>query len=94
VRASGWRLKALLKRRSFDHDLDDELAFHLAMREEKHASAGVLGSETPFLTRRQFGNAARIKEACREMRPSLPLNLFGKTYATVCARCAGLLASR
>jgi len=30
------RLKALLGRRSFDRDLEEEMAFHLAMRDENN----------------------------------------------------------
>jgi hypothetical protein len=33
------KLKTLVKRRQLDRDLDDEIAFHLAMREEKILAA-------------------------------------------------------
>src|SRR5580765_1413135 len=61
------RLKAFVLRRKFDRDLDDELAFHLAMREEKHEADGEQTEEARFASRRGFGNVARIREACREM---------------------------
>jgi predicted permease len=60
------RLKALLGRRSFDRDLEDEVAFHLAMREEKNRSLG--GPQPAIEARRHFGNPTLAKEACREMR--------------------------
>jgi putative ABC transport system permease protein len=61
------RIKALFRRRQLDRDLDDELAFHLAMREQKLAESGVTAEEAPHAARRQFGNATRAKEANREL---------------------------
>ncbi|HYL93721.1 MAG TPA: ABC transporter permease [Alphaproteobacteria bacterium] len=61
------RLKALALRRKLDRDLEDEIAFHLAMREQKHRSAGTAQEDARALSRRQFGNAAKLKEACRRM---------------------------
>lgn len=49
------RLKALFRRQKLERDLDDELAFHLAMKAEK------LGEQA------SFGNATRIKEICRDL---------------------------
>lgn len=74
---STWlRLKALALRRKFDRDLDDELAFHLEMREEKHEAHGEQSEEAHYAVRRNFGNVARIKEACREMRTFMSLESF------------------
>jgi putative ABC transport system permease protein len=53
------RLRALFHRRQLDRDLEDELAFHLTMREEN-------GLDT-VAARRRFGNPTSIKEACRDM---------------------------
>ena len=60
------RLKALFKRKQLDRDLEDELAFHLTMREAKNRERGIDGQEARHAARRQFGNVTRIKEACRE----------------------------
>ena len=60
------KIKAIFKRKQLDRDLEDELAFHLAMREEKNRERGAEGEEAKYITRRQFGNVTRIKEACRE----------------------------
>src|SRR5690349_8166907 len=60
------RLKTLFKRKQLDRDLEDELAFHLEMREEKNRERGAGGEEAHYAARRQFGNVMRIKEACRE----------------------------
>lgn len=71
-RTQTWlRLKALIKRRQLDRDLNDEIAFHLAMREEKLA-AGDLNSpsesnDAHFAARRRFGNATSLKGVTREM---------------------------
>ncbi len=61
------RLKALLRRRELDRDLDDELLFHLAMREQKLREQGVAAEEAPYAARRQFGNVTQLKETSREL---------------------------
>src|SRR5713101_2986586 len=50
------RVKALFKRKQLERDLEDELAFHLAMREEKKRTEGVAAEEAKYAARRQFGN--------------------------------------
>src|SRR5215470_10015050 len=88
--ATLWRrLRALVRRN--DRDLDDELAFHLAMREakirearicedktreDKIRAAEVSPDEAQAAAKRQFGNVARIKEACREMSSFTFLETF------------------
>jgi putative ABC transport system permease protein len=73
------RLKALLLRRRLDRDLDDELQFHLAMREEKYRAEGA-GAPSEIAARaaarRQFGNMTSLKEACREMWTFASLEAF------------------
>src|SRR5262252_8313591 len=68
------RLRTMV--RSSDRDLEDELAFHLAMREAKNRAADVPGDEAQAAAKRQFGNVARIKEACREMHTLTFLETF------------------
>jgi predicted permease len=60
------RLKALFKRKQLDRDLEDELMFHLAMREAKNRERRIEAGDARYAARRQFGNVTRIKEACRE----------------------------
>jgi hypothetical protein len=55
------RWRALWKRRQLESDLEDEPAFHLAMREEKNQEAGVADS-----AQRSFGNPALVKEDLRD----------------------------
>ncbi len=61
------RAKALFKRRQLERDLDDELRFHLAMREEKLKAGGLDPEEARYASRRRFGNRASLQEDCREM---------------------------
>jgi predicted permease len=61
------RIKALFRRRQIDRDLEDELQFHLAMREQKLTEQGIPQQEAPYAARREFGNATQAKEANREM---------------------------
>src|SRR5438067_13236745 len=60
------RVKALFQSKQLDRDLEDELAFHLAMREEKNRERGIEGEQARYAARRDFGNVTRIREACRE----------------------------
>ena len=57
------RMKALLHRRQLDRDLEDELAFHLAMRAD--SQWGGLPARLP--ARPSFGNPTSLKERCRDM---------------------------
>ncbi|HTT65822.1 MAG TPA: ABC transporter permease [Bryobacteraceae bacterium] len=71
---SGWRtnvrlrLKALIGRRAFDRDLEEEIEFHLAMRQRKQQEAGLSASAARHAARRRFGNVALLREETREMR--------------------------
>jgi hypothetical protein len=67
VSALWLRVKALVRRQQLDRDLDDELQFHLAMREQKLRKQGVAAEESPYAARRQFGNVTRLKETSREL---------------------------
>jgi predicted permease len=61
------RLQAVTKRRQLDRDLQDELAFHLAMRERQNRDSGFDPDEARYAARRKFGNVAAIKERNRDM---------------------------
>jgi predicted permease len=70
------RLKALFRRKQLEKDLEEELAFHLAMRERKKCAEGVAAEEAKYAARRQFGNATRVKEMCREIWSFASLETF------------------
>jgi len=61
------RFKVLFSRPRLDRDLDDELKFHLAMREQKLREQGAAADEAPNAARRQFGNVTGLKETSREL---------------------------
>jgi putative ABC transport system permease protein len=59
------RIKLLWRREQLDRDLDDELAFHLAKREQDNRAAGMDASEAHYAARRTLGNVTRLKEISR-----------------------------
>src|SRR5690349_8780459 len=61
-----WR--AVRKRRQLESDLEDELAFHLAMREEQKGQDA----------RRAFGNVALVKEDLRDQWTFRGIETFWK----------------
>jgi putative ABC transport system permease protein len=67
IRQLWLRMKSLVRRRQLDRDIEDEVAFHLAMREEKNRAAGVAGDEARYAARRQFGNTSGVKEKTRDL---------------------------
>src|SRR5690349_2875309 len=62
------RLRALFLRNRIEHELDDELGFHVAMQVRKHIAAGHTEAEAHRLAHREFGGDTRIKEQCRDER--------------------------
>ena len=61
------RIAALGKRRELDRDLDDEVAFHLAMREKKLRDQGMGAADAHDAARRAFGNRSLMCETTREV---------------------------
>jgi predicted permease len=61
------RAKALVRRRQLDRDLEEEMSFHLALREAGYQASGAAADEAHVTARREFGNVAGFKEACRDM---------------------------
>lgn len=66
IRAIWLRARAVLKQRQLERDLEEELAFHLAMSERKNLERGRSAEEARYAARRQFGNVQAVKELCRE----------------------------
>jgi len=62
--APGWRrlLRLSLGRRSIERDVDDELAFHLAMREEKLRRLGFTPDSAHTEANQRFGDAGRVRD--------------------------------
>src|ERR1700730_18813794 len=65
----GWmhRVRALLRRERLAADLDEELQFHLAMREQLNAQEGMPQEDARSDAIRRFGNPARWKEKMPEI---------------------------
>jgi putative ABC transport system permease protein len=74
-------MKSLRQRQQLDRDLDDEVAFHLAMRAEKNLAAGAAADEAGYAARRQFGNATQIKDASREMWTFVSLETVWRDFS-------------
>ena len=62
------RWRSLIHRRRFEQDVDDELAFHLAMRREKLSEDGMEASAARSTAQARFGNSTRAAETLRGMR--------------------------
>jgi hypothetical protein len=61
------RLGALAHRRQLDRDLEDELAFHVAMRQRALEAEGMPSKAAELAARRQFGNTAAVGESLRDL---------------------------
>jgi hypothetical protein len=64
------RLVAWLGGRRHDQDLQDEIAFHVAMREAQLRDSGT--ADANAAARRRFGSAARIREEMRDEWAVMP----------------------
>lgn len=53
------RLQAFRRRDQIDRDIEDEMAFHLAMKEEENGDSAAI--------HREFGNKTALKESCRDL---------------------------
>ena len=65
----GWmrRMSAMFRREQLSADLEEELEFHLAKREQLSASEGMPRAEARADARRRLGNITRLKESLREI---------------------------
>ena len=61
------RATAVLRRRRIRHEVDEELDFHLAMRQASEQEAGLDPASARRAARRRFGNRTAIAEVTREM---------------------------
>jgi predicted permease len=58
--------RSLLRRRSKEQGLDEELRFHLDRQIEQNLGAGMTPAEARYAAMRSFGNAALLREETRE----------------------------
>ena len=62
------RLRALLRRRRVDAELDAELQFHLDQLVEELMAQGMTADAAHAAARRQIGGMTQLREACRDER--------------------------
>ena len=62
------RLRALFHRKRVDHDLQDELDFHIQMLTRKNQLRGVDSDEARRQALVKFGGLSRVEEECRDER--------------------------
>jgi putative ABC transport system permease protein len=60
------RLNSLLRRNELEHDLDDELKFHVEMKTRENVAQGMSPEDARGAALRSFGNVARVEEEARE----------------------------
>ncbi|HLX09317.1 MAG TPA: ABC transporter permease [Thermoanaerobaculia bacterium] len=68
-----YRCRALLRRRTVEAELDDELRFHWEREVERHLHAGRTHQEAIRLTRLAFGGVDQVKDSCRRARGTDPV---------------------
>src|SRR5215467_7110110 len=61
------RLLFYARRDQFDRELEEEMRFHLEMKAEENAEAGMGPLEARYAARRQFGNQTLLQEVSRDM---------------------------
>src|SRR5215218_6948336 len=62
------RLRGLLRKKSVEREMEEELRFHLRMRAEENVRRGMARGEAERAAHRNFGQWARIKESCRDVK--------------------------
>src|SRR5215468_6158530 len=61
------RLLFYVRRDRFDRELEEEMRFHLEMKAQENAGAGMKPEEARYAARRQFGNQTLLLEVSRDM---------------------------
>ena len=61
-----YRLRALLRRKATESELDDELRFHLERQTQKFRSSGFSDAEAERRARIDLWGAEQVREACRD----------------------------
>ncbi len=64
----GLRLRSLFRPGRVEHELDEEMRFHLEQQIERDIAAGLTPAEARAAALREFGGVDQIKEACRDER--------------------------
>ena len=62
------RLANVIRRDRVDHDLEEEMRFHLAARTDDLVRDGMPAEDARAQTRRQFGNTLLLRESSRDIK--------------------------
>ena len=62
------RLRGLLRKKSVEREMEEELRFHLRMRAEENVRRGMAPDEAERAALKSFGQVGRIKEYCRDVK--------------------------
>jgi putative ABC transport system permease protein len=74
MRAKHWlytfplRFRSLFKRNQVEHDLSEELLYHIDQKTQQYIAAGMSAEEARRNARREFGGLEQSKENCRDTR--------------------------
>jgi putative ABC transport system permease protein len=68
-----YRLRAILRGRAVERELEEELRFHLEQEIHKHVASGMSRHEATRRARVEFGGLDQTKEECRDARGIRPL---------------------
>src|ERR1051325_8598764 len=63
-----YRIRALMRRRMVERELDEELRFHIQQQTDKLVAAGLSPEEAARRVRLEFGGLDEVKEECRDAR--------------------------
>jgi hypothetical protein len=78
VRILLFRLRALLRSRQMNRDLDDEIASHLAEATDEYIRQGLSPEDARRAARRSFGGVTQTRQVYREVRSLTWLNDLGR----------------
>src|SRR2546428_10507556 len=67
------RLRALLRRSQVEHELDEELRFHIKQQTEQNIRLGMAPEEARVAALRSFGGVEQAKELSRDARGGRPI---------------------
>jgi predicted permease len=88
------RLRALVRRRAVDEELDEELRFHLECETAKLVARGVDAGDARKQALARFGSRAGVADDCRDARGTAAIDTLGRdvVYAWRTCRRAPLAA--
>jgi len=86
-------LRSLFKRNQVEHDLSEELQFHLEQKTQQYMDAGLSAEEARRKARREFGGIELSKENAGTHAASATSETFCKTWALAFMAAVGTAAT-